>query len=139
MPGTALGPGGCHPRDRAGLSRALARTPQSPKSHWEARVGKARNEGGGPKGGSSLWRLKLMGTRQGEGPFLWSVLGDPSLLSEGLDRGNSVPNPVLSRANEGRGGSDPDRASPGANGGRGLGCCPGLTGVVGCCLGPAEA
>ena len=75
----------------------------------------------------------------GEGPFLWSVLGDPLLLGEGLDRGNSVRNPVLSGAGEGRGGSDPDRASPGASGGRGLGCCPGLAGVVGCCLGPAEA
>ena len=44
MPGTALGPGGCHPRGRPGLSRAPAHTPQSPKSHWEVWVGKARNE-----------------------------------------------------------------------------------------------
>ena len=42
-PGTALGPGGCHPRGRPGLSRAPARTPQSPKSHWEVWVGEARN------------------------------------------------------------------------------------------------
>ena len=34
-PGTALGPGGCHPRGRPGLSRAPARKPQSPKSYWE--------------------------------------------------------------------------------------------------------
>ena len=48
-PGTALGPGGCHPRGRPGLSRAPARTPQSPKSHWEVWAGEARN-GGGSKG-----------------------------------------------------------------------------------------
>ena len=30
IPGTALGPGGCHPRGRPGLSRAPARTPHYP-------------------------------------------------------------------------------------------------------------
>ena len=88
-PGTVLGPGGCHPRGRPGLSRAPARTPQSPKSHWEVWVGKARNEGGGSKGRSLPWRLKLMGTRrQGEGSLIMErFLGEPSLLGEGLDRG----------------------------------------------------
>ena len=47
MPGTALGPGCCHPRGRPGLSRAPARTPQFLKSHWEVWMGKARNEGEG--------------------------------------------------------------------------------------------
>ena len=40
-------------------------------------------------------------------------LGEPSLLGEGLDRGDSIPNPALS---EGRGGSGPNRASPGVTG-----------------------
>ena len=31
-PGTALGPGGCHPRGQPGLSRAPARTPQHPNT-----------------------------------------------------------------------------------------------------------
>ena len=46
MPGTAPGPGGCYPRGRPGLSRAPARTPQSPKSHWEVWVGKRKRRGG---------------------------------------------------------------------------------------------
>ena len=40
-PMTALGPGGCHPKGRPGLSRAPACTPQSPKSHWEVWAGEA--------------------------------------------------------------------------------------------------
>ena len=99
---------------------------------------KARNEGGGSKDRSLPWRLKLMGTRrQGEGPpIMGRFLGEPSLLGEGLDRGDSIPNPALS---EGRGSPGPNRASPAAraSGGRGLRCCPELAGV-GCCLGPPE-
>ena len=72
-PGTALGPEGCHPRGRPGLSRAPARTPQSPKSHREVWVGKAQNKGRALKGGPLPRRLKLMGMRrQRKGPPLWS-------------------------------------------------------------------
>ena len=59
MPGTALGPGGCHPRGRPGLSRAPARTPQSPKSHWEVWVGKVQAKGRFE--GVLPWRVKPMG------------------------------------------------------------------------------
>ena len=66
------------------------------------------------------------------GPFVARRTGS-------ADREDSVPNLALSGANEGREEFDPNRASPGASGGRlgGLGCCPELAGVVGCCFGSA--
>ena len=107
-PGTALGPGGCHPRGRPGLSRAPASTSQSPKSHWEVWVGKVRNEGGGSERQTFAWQLKLVGMRrQSEGPPFMEQSSCDSLLPEGLE--NSVPNSALS---EGRGGSDLNRTSP---------------------------
>ena len=75
-PRTALGPGGCHPRGRTGLSRTPARTPQSPKSHWEVWAGEARNEEGS-KGGFAVVTEADGDEMSGAGP---PFMERPSLL-----------------------------------------------------------
>ena len=126
-PGAALGPGGCHPRGRPGLSRAPARTPQSPKSHWEVWAGEARN------GGGSRGRFAVVTEAQADGdeksgaglPFMERSSGSPS--GSGGARFQIGRCPGLAKIAS----SDPRRALPGASGGRGLGGRPEL-------FGPAE-
>ena len=59
-PGTALGPRGCHPRGRPGLSRAPARTPQHPKTP---------STGPGDAGVSGIPEGTVGRDREGRGKF----------------------------------------------------------------------
>ena len=58
----------CRPGGQPELSRARARTPHSPTSHWEAWVGEARNgeQRGFDSGNRSGWGVKR---REGEGLY----------------------------------------------------------------------
>ena len=101
MPGTALGPGGSHPRGQPGLSRAPACTPQYPKSRWEVWAGKARNEGGGFQRRVFAVATEADGDEKaGRRPFFYGAVLLRYLVK---DREDSVPNPALSGANKGRG------------------------------------
>ena len=78
-PGTALGgPGGSRPGARPGLSRAPARTPLSPKSHWEVRAGEARRARG-----DALWQM-LDGRRGAEAALLLCPSSPAGFRGDGL-------------------------------------------------------
>ena len=127
MPGTALGPGGCHPR---GQPPRPAR-PQSPKCHWaawvgEARSGEARLEGQvfaavaeADEGRERGRKVIPLWSRPSSDPFV--VPGEVGWLScsELAEVGASVRigcRPGLAEVSDSPWGLGPNRALPAANG-----------------------